>query len=150
MRKLEERERELSTKASADYGPSDQFAGLADQCFEWKPDGAEFTYEMCPFKNAAQKPTNGGSTSVGTWQGFGNGHAQMLFTNGQHCWNGPSRSLTVDVECGEANRILQVDEPEVCKYTARFVTPAACTDAEVQLAQREVDSLGAAASHDEL
>ena len=29
------------------------------------------------------------------WQGFEQDHSVMKFTNGQHCWNGPSRSLTV-------------------------------------------------------
>ena len=115
------------------------FQALSRQCFSWAPEGAPFTYEMCPYDKASQ-----GSTSLGRWDGFGGGgHTEMRFSNGQVCWNGPARSLVVSVECGEANKIITVDEPEVCKYTMRFATPAACTEADLQAAQAEVD--GAAA-----
>ena len=36
-----------------------------------------------------------------------------------------------------------VDEPEVCKYTMRFATPAACTEADLQAAQAELDAAAA-------
>ena len=42
------------------------------------------------------------------------------------------------MECGEENKIISVDEPEVCKYTMRFTTPAACTEAHVEAAAQEV------------
>ena len=45
---------------------------------------------------------------------------------GLRCWNGPDRSMTVNFECGSADALLAVDEPEKCAYAARFATPAAC------------------------
>jgi hypothetical protein len=45
---------------------------------------------------------------------------------GLTCWNGPARSLTLTFECGAADRLLSMDEPEKCAYAARFATPAAC------------------------
>lgn len=32
----------------------------------------------------------------------------MQFANGQHCWNGPSRSLKLLFECGDANALVSV------------------------------------------
>ena len=116
-----------------------QFEALSRECFSWAPEGAPFTYEMCPYDKAEQK-SGGMGTSLGQWDGFSGGaHSEMRFSNGQVCWNGPARSLMVSVECGEANKIITVDEPEVCKYTMRFATPAACTEADLQAAQAEVD-----------
>ena len=48
------------------------------------------------------------------------------------------------------NKILGVEEPEVCKYTMRFETPAACTDAHVDEARRDLAMLQPDAAHDEL
>jgi len=137
---LESTQSDLEGKLAADYGPALQFQGLSGHCFDWTPEGAPFTYEMCPFDRADQK-SSGSPTSIGRWEGFGEGgYTEMRFTNGMTCWNGPARSLTVSVECGEANQILTVDEPEVCKYTMRFVTPAACTEAHLQAANAEVSA----------
>lgn len=133
---LERKERDFEKDIGADYGPNMAFEALRHQCADFTPEGAPFTYEMCPFKDARQKPT---SVSVGSWVGFGEGgYTEMRFENGTPCWNGPSRSLTVSVECGEENKIISVDEPEVCKYTMRFTTPAACTEAHVEAAAQEV------------
>lgn len=44
----------------------------------------------------------------------------------------------MSIECGEANKILTVDEPEVCKYAMKFVSPAACTDADLSAAEADV------------
>lgn len=76
----------------------------------------------------------------------------MSFTNGQSCWNGPMRSLRVSLSCAAEHRILSVDEPEVCKYTMRFETPAACTAEHATEAQRELAELmpDQAQTHDEL
>lgn len=40
------------------------------------------------------------------------------------------------MQCGEANVVLSVDEPEVCTYALVFATPAAC-DASMLAAARE-------------
>ena len=100
------------------------FEPLSRECVEFKP-GGEFSYELCPFVDAKQKDSGGMATSIGKWEGFGEGgHTQMRFTNGQHCWNAGARTLTVALTCGAENKILGVEEPEVCKYAMRFETPA--------------------------
>ena len=74
----------------------------------------------------------------------------MRFSNGQHCWNGPARSLVVSLSCGPDNKILGVEEPEVCKYAMRLETPAACTDAHHAEAQADLELLSVSAGKEEL
>ena len=62
------------------------------RCFEVKAD--KYTYSMCPFGEATQKE-GGGSTRLGTWQGFGDNYTTMLFDKGMGCWQGPARSFQV-------------------------------------------------------
>ena len=50
----------------------------------------------------------------------------MRFEGGAHCWNGPPRSLTLAVRCGEETRLSGVTEPSRCEYEALLETPAAC------------------------
>ena len=158
---VERKIRDLEQKTSTDYGPDGRWLHLQGECIEFKP-GGEFSYEMCPFGEAKQKDSRGIGTSVGKWDGFGRlgeeegaaGGAEryktMRFSNGQHCWNGPARSLVVSVSCGPENKILGVEEPEVCKYSMRFETPAACTEAHRAEAQADLDLLSAAPKKDEL
>ena len=138
----EDRERELRKKADADYGAREQFAGWEGACFESKKHG-EWTYEVCPFGQAKQKGSDGGSTSLGSWEGFDQGHAVMKFTHGQHCWNGPARSLTVTMRCGGADAVLKVEEPEVCVYAMDMESPAACTDDDLRRARDDLALFGA-------
>jgi len=63
----------------------------------------------------------------------------MSFTGGQTCWNGPARSLKLLFECGDADALLSVDEPEKCTYTARFSTPAACDSSLSQEMKLDLD-----------
>lgn len=139
---------DLEKKLSSDYGPNQRFESLSRSCFE-SALGGEWNYEICPFKNAAQKGKTGGSTSIGNWEGFADDYMTLKFSNGTPCWNGPSRSLTVSLVCGGENKVLAVDEPEVCKYTMRFQTPAGCTAEQEAAAQADLDALSAAV-HDEL
>jgi len=140
---------DLQGKLANDYGPNGRFEPLSRECYT-SALGGEWNYEICPFKNAAQKGQSGGSTSIGNWEGFADDYTTLKFTNGQMCWNGPSRSLTVTLVCAGENKVLAVDEPEVCKYTMRFQTPAACTQAQLDAAQAEVDGLAPERVHDEL
>jgi protein kinase C substrate 80K-H len=42
------------------------------------------------------------------------------------CWNGPERSVHVDVSCGTANEITHISEPEKCEYRFLVTSPALC------------------------
>jgi hypothetical protein len=64
----------------------------ASRCFEADVD--KYVYEVCPYKDAAQKEV-GSRVNLGSWKGFEDNYSVMSFTGGQHCWNGPQRSMTV-------------------------------------------------------
>mmetsp|Transcript_1190 Transcript_1190/g.1866 ORF Transcript_1190/g.1866 Transcript_1190/m.1866 type:complete len:480 (+) Transcript_1190:60-1499(+) len=122
IRGLEKSIKVKNEAAKRDFGPGGVWWSLQDKCFSVKADG--YTYEMCIYGKAKQDHTN-----LGTWAGFeeGSGYTKALFTNGQKCWNGPMRTLTVHLKCGSEERLDDVREPQTCEYQASFYTPAACT-----------------------
>ena len=116
---------DLERYLSKDFGPDDTFAPLANQCFEYND--LEYTYKMCAFDYCAQKPLHGGSeTRLGSWEKWSVPHTQMSYERGVQCWNGPSRSATVDLRCGAENKLVGTSEPNRCEYLFIFETPAAC------------------------
>lgn len=119
IRDVETEITKLEASDKHDYGPNEEFFNLADHCYELGV--AQYTYKVCPFGSAKQD-----HTSLGTFEGWEDGYKRMAFKNGQHCWNGPSRSMTVTFKCGLEEAILSVDEPSTCTYTAVMATPAAC------------------------
>ena len=58
----------------------------------------KYVYEICPYKDAHQKDGSS-TTSLGSWKGFEDDYASMVFSGGQHCWNGPTRSIKVQACC---------------------------------------------------
>lgn len=71
---------------------------------------SRYTYEICLFDEAKQKPNRGGSThSLGMWAGWNTApgvevgsqeyYLKQHYKNGAKCWNGPMRSVTVSVSC---------------------------------------------------
>ena len=125
-----------------DYGPDSVFRALKDQCIE--TDSGEYTYELCFLGSTTQKPKKGGgNTGMGNFarfdkitvdedlpadgKGLGAGERLVLqYDNGQHCWNGPSRSTQVILACAESNEIWKVVEAEKCTYRMEVGTPAVC------------------------
>jgi protein kinase C substrate 80K-H len=107
-----------------DWGAHNEFAYMLGNCYEVAIQ--EYTYKVCPFDSAKQ-----GSTSLGNFDGFEAApnkgtYSRMKFTGGQKCWNGPARSLTVDLVCGTETKPGKVEEPSKCEYHATMSTPAVC------------------------
>lgn len=115
---------DLERKISLSYGDHDAFLPLSDSCYEGHVD--KYVYKVCPFDKASQVD-GGHETSLGSWEGFDATGSQMKFTMGEHCWQGPSRSMTVQVVCGVKEELSRVAEPSRCEYTARLTTPAGCS-----------------------
>ena len=125
-----------------DYGADDVFRALKDRCVE--KDSGEYVYELCWLSSTTQKPKKGGgNTNMGNFvrfdsvmsddevppngKGIGLGEKVALrYENGQHCWNGPSRSTLVILGCSEVDEIWKVSESEKCVYRMEVGTPAAC------------------------
>jgi hypothetical protein len=128
LQRLKDRREALAKLLSSDTGPQGVFASLVGKCYSAQVE--HYTYRVCPFDTATQEP---GSTSLGTWAGFveGSDYSAATFTGGLACWNGPPRSLRLEMRCGPESALLGVDEPNRCEYRGDFVTPAACTPALV-------------------
>lgn len=128
----------LEVYLQKDFGPEDEFATLEGQCFDYHD--YEYIYRLCPFDKATQQQKSSSSeTRLGTfshWEGgaesnepITQSYNTMVYENGQSCWNGPSRSVHVDVKCGGADsKLTGVSEPNRCEYRFEFETPAACRD----------------------
>eukprot|EP00794_Sanderia_malayensis_P007787 gene7787-8632_t len=125
-----------------DFGDHHEFFSLHGQCFDYTDRDNEnysvyfvrYVYKLCPFDTATQTQKDGGtSTSLGhwgEWQGNPDKYSEMKYKGGQSCWNGPDRSMTVKLHCGEKNEVKSVSEPNRCEYEMDFKTPAACQDPE--------------------
>ena len=112
-----------------DLGSAMEFSPLYQQCYEFTD--REYTYKLCAFDRVVQRSKSGGrETSLGTWVSWngpkGSRYSNMLFENGEGCWNGPKRSTRVSVGCGIEEAILSASEPNRCEYAMEFVTPAVC------------------------
>ena len=66
----------------------------------------KYVYEICPYGSAAQKEGHS-RTSLGNWQGFKDNYSIMSFTGGQHCWNGPLRSMQVRLLAVRSHQLAQ-------------------------------------------
>ena len=124
------------------YGPDDVFRAMKGQ--RVTKDSGEYTYELSWLEKTKQKSKKGGSeTGMGNFvrvdsimvddevppdgKGLGSGQRIALrYENGQHCWNGPSRSTLVVLGCAEKDEIWKIVEEEKCVYRMEVGTPAVC------------------------
>ncbi|KAJ3211794.1 hypothetical protein HDU82_004906 [Entophlyctis luteolus] len=140
---MENKQRDLDGKISAinnkekmDFGPGNIWDKLYKECVTM--DSFEYNYEVCFLENAKQRNIGGsGGTDLGSFTRWGprdegkkgaDKYMYMMYENGAHCWNGPRRSVEVQLECGAENRIQAVSEPSKCEYVMRVQTPCACGD----------------------
>ncbi|XP_045592819.1 glucosidase 2 subunit beta isoform X2 [Procambarus clarkii] len=133
VRDLARELRTLEESQEKDYGPEDEFRVLEGNCFEYTD--REYTYRLCPFDKAIQKPKSGhGETRLGQWGEWSgpeeNKYSRMLYNNGQACWNGPTRSADVHISCGTETKLMGVSEPNRCEYLFLLSSPAVCTKPE--------------------
>jgi protein kinase C substrate 80K-H len=115
------------------YGPDWVLHSLQGRCLNYNAVG--FTYEVCPYGSAKQS-NSGGSVNLGKHTGDSSSSSsssssdaqqlQLLFTGGNRCGSGPQRSLTVTLQCGLEEKLLDVTEPAMCDYRAVLQTPAVC------------------------
>ena len=142
--KVASKERELSEMRTninnaVSYGLEHEFLTLKDKCISKSFQG--YNYDVCLFKNAKQDHTRLGDWDASVWgrNDFTGGNGEPLrakFSNGQRCYNGPSRSIDIEFVCGINDEILDVSEPSICEYKAIFSTPAACRTSELEELER--------------
>jgi len=128
------------------HGREGEFKALEGTCIT--KEVGEYTYEYCFGVSAAQKTTKGGmSTSLGNFERFDTLNVSnekedayyltQLYSHGQQCWNGPARSVRVQLSCGLENQLVDVFEAEKCIYSMKVVTPAVCFPSVVAAAGGE-------------
>ncbi|KAH8432597.1 putative protein kinase C substrate [Aspergillus melleus] len=138
--KIKDHQADLDT----DYGTASIFRALKGVCIS--KDAGEYTYEHCFLDQTKQNSKKGGSSlRMGRFVRIGTvavdeltesgdivaqDRVSLEYTNGQACWNGPARSTTVILECGEENEILKIAEDEKCVYSMLVTTPAVCPGGE--------------------
>ncbi len=164
LRAISDELRDLENFVAMDFGGADRaLAPLYKKCASLVI--RQYTYEVCFFDRATQREGHS-STSLGTWKAAPAAAAdqqqtadasataspsasdaiEMHFTDGQTCWNGPARSLSVRLQCGAAPadgsvaQLLSVEEPGKCVYAAVVSTPVACSREQLERARQRLDA----------
>ena len=149
LTELEGKHADVTKRLGTFFGPHMELAHMVGECYAAKIE--TYKYEVCPFGDAKQD-----TTKLGTMKALDVKEPRtMVFSSGERCWNGPSRSITVYLRCGGENVLAEVEEPSRCEYAATLYTPAACDAEEVEalereLAEMEEEARAAMGVHDEL
>ncbi|KAL9644850.1 hypothetical protein ABK040_005330 [Willaertia magna] len=126
---------EVEKKLKVNYGPFKELFKLSEQCFNIQQ--RQYTYEVCPFKDANQKE-NYSSVLLGRFKEMNDN--VMKFEDGQHCWKVGARKAIVRLLCGLENKLVKVDEPSTCEYHLDMETPCACTEELLNKKQQDLDT----------
>ncbi|KAG8218281.1 glucosidase II beta subunit-like protein-domain-containing protein [Butyriboletus roseoflavus] len=127
------------------FGSEGEWKKLDGLCLE--KDTGDYTYEVCLFDEARQKPNKGGSTfSLGKFSSWNKlskpgeleYYTKQRYTQGAKCWNGPQRSVELVLSCGTENALLTVAELEKCEYQITGTTPALCRPLEDEIRKDEL------------
>ncbi|EFQ97765.1 hypothetical protein MGYG_00806 [Nannizzia gypsea CBS 118893] len=132
--------KDLKRDLKEDFGVDSIFRALKGECIS--QDSGDYTYEHCWMEQTKQKSRRGrADTTMGRFEKISSivvdevtpsgqivqkTKVTLVYTNGQTCWNGPARSTTVILECGENNEIIKISEDEKCIYSMFATSPAAC------------------------
>ncbi|KAA8908118.1 glucosidase II beta subunit-like-domain-containing protein [Sphaerosporella brunnea] len=156
---------DLEKSLTTDFGPSDVFRALKGVCITRQ--FGEYDYELCFMEKATQKSRkDNGRQNLGSFaaiemvdetsrneaagvfaSSWEENHDEPLsgmvlkHDNGAQCWNGPKRSVAVELYCCAENEIRNVVEMEKCVYRMEVGTPAACKEQEAKNQERAKDEL---------
>eukprot|EP01123_Difflugia_compressa_P008990 TRINITY_DN2861_c0_g1_i1.p1 TRINITY_DN2861_c0_g1~~TRINITY_DN2861_c0_g1_i1.p1 ORF type:complete len:472 (-),score=125.61 TRINITY_DN2861_c0_g1_i1:156-1571(-) len=110
---------ELKRFIEFDFGDRGRYSYMDGASYTYT--APDYTYTLNPFKEVTQ-----GHTRVGSWNSWEPDYMTMKYDNGERCWNGPDRSISVTFTCGKETQILEVKEPSKCLYSMLLKTPGAC------------------------
>ena len=144
LKKMKKELEELEDLGRLDFGEGNCLRPLYNKCLNKRIE--KYNYEICLYKHVKQDGLN-----LGAFQSLGDDRKSFVFDKGAKCWNGPSRSMKVNLTCGTKDDLLVVEEPSMCEYVATLSTPMACEEGDLRAAQQEVVALtGGEIRHDEL
>ncbi|KAL2457413.1 Glucosidase 2 subunit beta [Abeliophyllum distichum] len=149
LSKIQSRLSTLTQKLKYDFGQEKEFYSFYGHCYESKQN--KYVYKICPYKQATQVEGHS-TTRLGSWENFEESYGIMLFSNGDHCWNGPNRSLKVKLRCGLKNEVTDIGEPSRCEYVALLSTPALCVEDKLKELEVKLEMMNKEQpqGHDEL
>lgn len=129
-KELEEEDKKLKETQQIlkkNYGDKSVFFALRNKCVETQ--AGQYTYKVCFYGKATQDGTKLGLMDDLTLEAENPRVGVMTFVDGDKCWNGPKRSLTVELQCGpEPMELFAIEEPSTCVYAAKLRTPAVCSE----------------------
>ena len=128
---LEQQQRELVKVIGRDYGDDDVFAAHLGETLEFKTQ--EYTYKLNFFDKVMQTHTR-----LGNWKEWGKKFSEMVYDEGERCWNGPARSTHVHLVCSDRVFISSVEETSKCVYKMVLNTPASCSVEEKEALELEL------------
>lgn len=128
-RHIQDKLKKLKSKTSLDYGSDGALRKLHGKCI--KKAVTQYEFEICPFDLVRQYEHGSVIAVLGRFKGWkgDDGNRLMNFAQGDRCWNGPARSIKVELSCGDTEEIVSVEEPNRCAYFMKFKTPAVCEKA---------------------
>lgn len=122
---IERQVERLEQKQGTDYGKlhGDALRMLHGKCTKTKI--MQYEFEHCGFDVVRQYEHGHVIANLGKFKGW-DGEMTMKYEGGDKCWNGPVRSIKVELVCGAEELVLSVEEPNRCSYFMKFATPAVC------------------------
>lgn len=142
-RDLEDKIDKLKAKSEIEYGEDGALRKLHGNCTKKKL--GQYEFELCAFDLVRQYEHGSAIAVLGRFKGWeGEGPVRkMSYQDGDTCWNGPARSIMVELACGKMEDIISVDEPNRCSYSMKFETPAVCDEKAADAVMAEYQQDGA-------
>lgn len=131
--KLESRQSELNRQIhklekqiTLGYGPDGVLRPLHGICVKTKV--MQYEFEHCPFDLVRQYEHGHAIAILGRYDSLKHEDDNIVleYKDGDRCWNGPVRTIRVQLVCGVMEDVVSVDEPNRCTYSMKFKTPAVC------------------------
>eukprot|EP00178_Gracilaria_changii_P004162 TRINITY_DN1649_c0_g1_i1.p1 TRINITY_DN1649_c0_g1~~TRINITY_DN1649_c0_g1_i1.p1 ORF type:complete len:556 (-),score=99.60 TRINITY_DN1649_c0_g1_i1:420-2087(-) len=127
-REIEGKIDKLKKKKAIDFGEDKALRKLYGSCTKGKV--TQYEFEICMFDTVRQYENGASIAQLGKFEGWeGKGKDRVMkYSEGDRCWNGPQRSIRVELSCSDKEEVVGVDEPNRCTYRMKFKTPAVCEE----------------------
>lgn len=97
----------------------------------FEPIAGNYRFTFCPFISISQLHLDNEKSEpslLGIYSKWDNKIPfEQQFKNGDQCWNGPERVVTLQMVCGIEDKLIHFHEDGKCVYHAQFQTPLVCS-----------------------
>lgn len=132
--------RKIENIQGLDYGPDNALRPLHGKCIKQKV--LQYEFEHCMFDHVRQYEHGSPIANLGKFRKLTveDDVTILHYDAGDRCWNGPVRSIKVELQCGDKEEVVSVDEPNRCSYLMKFRTSAACRQDMIDALYAELDT----------